>query len=373
MSRAAHRINLFLRRWCGSQIHWENSPRSENNRADKKRELQSMHSGDGIQDRRHDGATGRSGCEHNCSQFRLPAHTPDGNGENEREDARFEEQCEHEHGCTCGTGQMGCEGRCDYAGQEEEEEDAAGFDVDVQRGGEEAAEGEDGVADCLVVEGGCGGGGVVGGEVLLEEGRDGFLSANVAEVGEDAEGEGQVHDWNSADGDVAETEVAVLGMLSLGQSFEFVIGSFWDGKVEENESEDDDEERNAEIGPLDVDERGSVVDRSEKDLLCEYGRHNGANGLDTLRYIEADFGIFWRTAEGDERVASRFESGYAKANNEVRDEESWEGGEHGRGPKDEGANAINAKAGHKGRFEAPSAENDVAKRKRSHEVSTVVR
>jgi len=235
---------------------------------------------------------------------------------------------------------MRCQCCCNYARQEEAEKDSPRLNEDVQPSSNEATDRKHGVANCLIVEWRNWPGGVIGGYILLEEDRDSLLSTNVAEVREHAQRKSQVNDWHSTNGALVGIEVAISRMLTSCQSLEFVIRGLWDWKIEKYDGENDDEKGDAEIGPLNVDERGSVVEGFEKDLFGQYWGDNGANGLDALRDVEPNFRVFGRTAKADERVPSCLKSGYAKANDEVGDEEGGEGAEDGRGPEDEGAHAI---------------------------------
>lgn len=86
------------------------------------------------------------------------------------------------------------------------------------------------------------------------------------------------------------------------------VGDLGDGDEEEDDDEQADEARDAEVYPLHVCEGGLCVHRvGEEDTGGEEGGYERAGALDTLGDVEADFGVFWGTADGEEGVGGCFE------------------------------------------------------------------
>ena len=138
------------------------------------------------------------------------------------------------------------------------------------------------------------------------------------------------------------------------------VRRFGDGRVDEDQAQQGVEDGDAEVAPLHVDEAAAVLHAAEEGLAREQGEEHGGRGLHALADVEPDLGEARRAAQRDERVAAQLEDGDAAAHDQVGHDEGRVGEEHGRGPEDERAKAVEGEARDEGGLEAVGAEDVVA-------------
>lgn len=73
------------------------------------------------------------------------------------------------------------------------------------------------------------------------------------------------------------------------------ISNFWDPRKEEEEGEEEHEDRNSEVDPLDVLD-GALIAKVEENVGTEDGGDNTADTIEGLRNVDADLRIPWWAA-----------------------------------------------------------------------------
>ena len=211
----------------------------------------------------------------------MASETADGEREDGREDAGFEEEDEREGGDAAFA--AGAHGRRDedYDAGHEDHEHQSRLDDHHAACGSEAADREETLADGVAVGAlGVGDVGALDG-VFDELGRHAYLGADIAELCDDAEEELVLFAHRFVD-------VACEAGALLGLEGHVCVCDFWDRGEEEHDGEEKDEGRDAEVGPLNV---GEVlrVGVFEEYARCEKGRHDRADCLEGLRDLETEF------------------------------------------------------------------------------------
>ena len=178
-------------------------------------------------------------------------------------------------------------------------------------------------------------------DVVDKVAGNGDLGADVAELGNYAPKEGVL----AAQGLVHVAGALVDGLFGLIRHIG--IGDFGDGREKEDDSQQEHKRCDPEIHPLHT--RQALPTRAahilENHVRRQHGCNNGADSLKRLGQIETHFAIFGWSAGGDEGVGRRFKGGEAGADDEHGAAEAAKGAFNGRGPKHEGADAVNAEAG----------------------------
>ena len=147
-------------------------------------------------------------------------------------------------------------------------------------------------------------------EVVDEEGGDGDLSTDVAELGGNTEEESVL---------LAHWLVNVAGGTSghLSLISHIGIGDLRKRHKVEDDGEDGDESRDAEVDVLDGRQILAIgTDVLEDDKGGKDGCDNGAHSLEGLRQLETELRPLWRTADGNVWVGCCLEGGKTRADNE---------------------------------------------------------
>jgi len=324
--------------------------------------------GDGAEDGWEDGTAGNGGDEEGSTAFGVATETAQGKGENGGEDAGFEEQDDREAGdAGVALGTHGGGDEDDDHGHEEHE-DPAGFDGLHGDARDESTDGEQTLCDCELV--GTGGGRRARSDfdhVVDEVAGDGDLCSDVAELGRHTPEEGVL---------LSEGLVGVVGPVFDGL-FGLVghvgVGDFRDGREEEDDGKEKDEGGDTQIHPLDGLQRLATwgSDVFEENVRGEDGSDDGADGLESLRQVQAHLRVSWRTTGGDEGIGGCLECGETGADDEHAAAEASKTALDARGPEHQRTNAVDAKAGDEGPSVPETTDNPTGVCQRANEVSSV--
>ena len=112
-----------------------------------------------------------------------------------------------------------------------------------------------------------------------------------------------------------------------GDGLEVFIAFLGQGHVVENDGEQDNEQSEAEVVPLDAEEV-LLVDAGKECLLDEYRRDDHADGRDTPCKVETGLGELAGAGEGDEQIGGYLNAGEAEADDEIGDEEAGVRAQH---------------------------------------------
>ena len=268
--------------------------------------------------------------------FGVAAQTADGQREDGGEDARLEEEDQHQHGDAALAPSTHRRGDEDHDARHEHHQHPAWLHEHHQPRGGEPADGKQALANGVPI--GAGGVADVGrlDAVLDELAGDPDLSADVAELRGHAEEELVLLAQRAID------EARQAGRL-LGLQRHVGVGDLGDGREEEDDGEEEDEGGDAEVGPLDVAEVGGVG-VLEEDARRQQRGHDGPDGLEGLAELEPELGQPRGAAGRDERVRARLQRRQARPDDEQRAAEPPEGAVHGRGPEHERADAVDGQA-----------------------------
>lgn len=127
------------------------------------------------------------------------------------------------------------------------------------------------------------------------------------------------------------------------------------GQPKDN-SESPDEDGDGEIDPLDI-LHGALVGEVEENVRAHQGSDHCSNTIEGLGYVDADFGVAWRSTDSDVGVGGCFERTEAVADDEDGDAEAGEGLCDDAGDGDDCAEAVEEQAPDEGGLVAPVAED----------------
>ena len=310
--------------------------------------------------------TAADGChDPGATALGVPPQPADGQREDGGEDARLEEQDNGQHGNTGLAVQAHRQRDEEYDSSHERQEDEARLNDHHRARGREPSDCKKALADGVPVT--RGGVGQTGGldAIVYKVCRHANLRANVAELRGDAEHELVL---------LAHGLVLVTGQVGahLGLELHVRVGDLGNWGEVEDDGQEGDEGRDAEVGPLHF---GQVVrvDVVEEDARGEEGRHDATDGLERLAQLKAKLGQARRPAGGDERVSGDLEGGEARADDEEGAAEAAEGAVDGAGPEHEGADGVDQEAEDEGPAVAEAADDPAAVCRWSNEVRPKVR
>lgn len=311
--------------------------------------------GDVSEDDWNDGSSTDGRNKERSTALGVATETTEGQSEDDGEDARLEEEHNHEEGKATPVGgssaaSVDTDGgsKEDHDGGLVDEQDNAGLKTDVHeaRSGE-TTNGEEGLGDSvvvgtLVVSLGDIELGVRLGEEVDEERGDTDLSTNVAELSGNTEEESVLAAERLVD--VSSSRGHHLGLIShVG------VGDLRDGSEVENNSQDTDEDGDTKVNPLDGLERLAVLtDILEDNEGSKNGSNDGADSLERLRKLETELSPLRRTADSNVGVGRGLESRQTGADNEHGTAETTEASLDSRRPEHESSDAVDAETEHEG-------------------------
>ena len=148
-----YRIHLLLRCRDDEQIQRENNPKCRRSHDDAEGVLQAVRINDRKHNYRQNGPARDGGGEVDGAGFGEGTEAAEGDGEEQREDARLKELAENDHGDARSFGKVHGQGGCDDHANDEGQQHVAGLDEGIEEGAEETSGCEDRVSDDLVIEG----------------------------------------------------------------------------------------------------------------------------------------------------------------------------------------------------------------------------
>lgn len=137
--------------------------------------------------------------------------------------------------------------------------------------------------------------------------------------------------------------VAIGGACLLGLEGHVGVGDLGDLGHEEAKGQDEDEDGDGEVDPLDVLQGGLVV-KGEEDVGAQDGGDDGADGVEGLGDVDADLGVLGGPADGDVGVGGRLEGAQAVADDEDAGAEAAEALCDDGGDGEQGADAVQEEA-----------------------------
>lgn len=324
--------------------------------------------GDGAEDGREDGTAGDGGDEEGSAAFGVATEAAQGEGEDGREDAGFEEQDDGEAGdAAVARDAHGGGDEDDDHGHEDHEHPPRFHDLH-RDAGDESTDGKQTLCDGELV--GAGGGRRARSDfddVVDEVAGNGDLCADVAELRRHTPEEGVLF---------PERLVGVVGSGCDGL-FALVghigVGDFRDGCEEKDDGEEEHEGGNPKIHPLDGLQRLAAwgSDVFEKDIGCEDGGDDGADGLESLRQVKTHLRIPRGTTGGDERIGRRLQGGETGADDEHGAAEASEATLDARRPEHQGPDAVDAQTGDERPSVTETTDDPTRICERADEVSSV--
>lgn len=130
---------------------------------------------------------------------------------------------------------------------------------------------------------------------------------------------------------------------------------------------------NSEIDPLHILQRALVVaNMVEDDERPDHRRDNRANTVESLREVDTNLRVLWRTADGDVWVRSGFEATKAITDDENGRAEASERAVEDTWPCDKRADAVQAQSPDERCFVAVMAQNPVGVAERSQRIRAEV-
>lgn len=272
---------------------------------------------DSAKNWREECSSGNSGDDERGTAFAVSSETTEGESEDQGKDARLEEQYQ-EDGCdTTVALQADDETSEDDDTGQETHEDETRLDEFEHTTGDETTDSEAALSTSKEV---CTSG-VTGtrsdpGHVIDKVTSICDLSSHITKLCHHAEEKCVL----LAEGLVL--EVGILGGEG-GLLSHIGIGNFREVDEEKDDGEEEDENGDAEVYPLDRRQR-FIIDILEDDLGCEDGRNDCSYCLEGLCQSETKLGVFGRTAGGDERIGCCLECGKSATDDEHAQAESNE-------------------------------------------------
>jgi len=263
------------------QVQRERPGNDEADERDEESVLSADGVGDGAKNRREECATADGRNDETGTTLAVSTQSTEGECEDERENARLEEENQRDRRDTRVTLETHDQAREQHNAGEESHEDETRLGELEQTTGDESTDSETSLRDSEEVRArgvrrawsDCR-------NVVDEVAGIRTLRANVAELGEHAKEEGVLF----LEGLVLEIGLCA-GRSGLGGHV--AICDFRDGSEEEDDGEEEDEDCDAEVDPLDGLERG-LVDGFEDDLAGEDGCDDGSYGLEGLGESETE-------------------------------------------------------------------------------------
>lgn len=152
--------------------------------------------------------------------------------------------------------------------------------------------------------------------VTDEVGSDADLCTNITELGGDSEEQLVL---------LGQRLLFVASQTSrlLGLKLHVGVGNLWQRREEEDDSQQEHESGDSEVGPLHLGQivRGGV---GEEDTTGEQRCDDGTDGLERLGELQTKLGQSGGTAGGNEWICARLKSRKTRADDEQRSTETWE-------------------------------------------------
>ena len=328
---------------------------------------------------RTDSTTANGGDEERSTTLGVATETTESKGEDDGEDARLEEEYNHQHAKTSPVGTSGASSVGSYGCRDEyhnkcleSEKDVTGLAAIVHESScGETSDGEKSLGDGVEV------GSLV---VTLSDRKIGAcLRKVVDEVRSDTNLTSDVGELSSGTPEesvlLAEGLVNVTG--SRGSHLSLVghvgVGNLRDRSEVEDDSQDTDEGSNTKVNPLDGLKRLSIsTNVLEDDLGSEDRSNDGADSLNGLGQLKTELGVLGRTADGDVWVGRCLEGRQTRASKEHGTAEATEASLDSRRPEHKSTDTVDGETENEGVSVTEAAEEPSRVGQGTDEVGTEV-